>query len=149
MAFLVILFPDENWNDVDNESVEFVPMLNDGNFEELIAVDGWHEFKPNVLEDNPELVTVCTWKVYEAVVAGAGAGAVVGTKEFKRNGVEDASVDILFVVPNLNPVDCNCSKLVPRRLVDGYSDCAKVVVVLILKPNHKFNLWICQFQNPS
>ena len=33
--------------------------------------------------------------------------AAVGTKEFKRNPVENAPVDIWFVVPNLNPVDCN------------------------------------------
>ena len=75
MAFLIILFPDgifpdENWN-VGDEAVEVVPMPNDGNLKELIADDSWHEFEPNVLEDNPELIMVGIWKVHEAVVAGA------------------------------------------------------------------------------
>ena len=75
MAFSIILFPDGifpdgNWN-VDNEAVEVVPMLNDENFKELIVDDGWHEFEPNVLFDNPELITVGTWKVYETFIADA------------------------------------------------------------------------------
>ena len=106
-GFFIILFPDgvfsdgvfpgENWNGVDDEASEVVPRPSDGSEKELRAVDGWHEFEPNVLEDNPELVTIGKWKLNEVDVAGA----VVGTKEFDKNGVKDAPVDVLLVVPNL------------------------------------------------
>ena len=52
--------------------------------------------------------------------------AAVGTKEFKINPVEDAPIDVWFVVPNLNSVDCNCSQLVPlTQLVHGCNHCGK------------------------
>lgn len=100
-------------------------MPNDGNFKELIVDDGWHEFEPHVLFDNPQLITVGTWKVWDIYCWCCGV-LQFGTKEFKRNAVENAPVDIWFVVPNLNPVDCNCSQLVPlTQLVHGCNHCEK------------------------